>query len=136
MKDLNKKLENDLKEKESLIDEEKTKTNAIKELLKEQEEQNNKLNIKIQQLEKTIEELQKELIKYKDNMFLTNVDIKKTPNKSDKNNEKYNEEIEKKDDIDLNKKNENEDINDLIDIHKSEEIKNNKESKEYIQNKD
>ena len=49
IKDLNKKLENDLKEKESLIDEEKTKTNAIKELLKEQEEQNNKLNIKIQQ---------------------------------------------------------------------------------------
>ena len=77
IKELNKKLENDLKGKESLIDEEKTKTNAIKELLKEQEEQNNKLNIKIQQLEKTIEELQKELIKYKDNMFLTNVDIKK-----------------------------------------------------------
>ena len=69
----NKELKNELVGKESLIDEEKSKTNAIKELLKEQEEENIKLNKKISELEQKIEELQNELINCKDDMFLTNL---------------------------------------------------------------
>ena len=81
LKDNNEKIKNELDLKDSLIDEEKSKTNAVKELLKEQEDENKKLNLKIQELEKKIEELQNELINYKDDMFLTNVGIRKTPHK-------------------------------------------------------
>ena len=52
LKDNNEKIKNELDLKDSLIDEEKSKTNAVKELLKEQEDENKKLNLKIQELEK------------------------------------------------------------------------------------
>ena len=62
LKDINNNIKNEIQIKESLIEEEKSKTTAIKELLKEQEEENKKLNLKILELEKKIEELQNELI--------------------------------------------------------------------------
>ena len=61
LKDINNNIKNEIQIKESLIEEEKSKTTAIKELLKEQEEENKKLNLKILELEKKIEELQNEL---------------------------------------------------------------------------
>ena len=83
----NKNLMNELEIKQNLIEEEKSKTNTVKESLKKQEEENKKLNKKIEELEKQIQELQNELINYKDDMFLTNVGIRKTPHNMDKNND-------------------------------------------------
>ena len=57
----------------------------MKESLKKQEEENKKLNKKIEELEKQIQELQNELINYKDDMFLTNVGIRKIQTKKIKN---------------------------------------------------
>ena len=147
LSEFTKQLQNSLNEKESLLEEEKSRTNAMKELLKEQEDENKKLNKKIEQLEKKIEELQNELINYKDDMFLTNVGIKKTPHKENKNIEKINEDIkeeekeekeekkekeekEEKEENNINKKNENEDLKDLSDIYKEKSNEKNKEQNE------
>ena len=77
LKDKNEKIKNKMDIKDSLIDEEKSKTNAVKELLKEQEDENKKLNLKIQELEKKIEELQNELINYKDDIMKITLKKKK-----------------------------------------------------------
>ena len=95
LRDMNNQLQNELNEKDSVIEEEKCRTNAVKELLKEQEEENKKLNNKILELEKKIQELQNELINYKDDMFLTNVGIRKTPHNLDKINENEDNNLEK-----------------------------------------
>ena len=46
LRDMNNKIKNELEEKDSLIDEEKSRTNAVKDLLKEQEEENKKCRTK------------------------------------------------------------------------------------------
>ena len=82
----NKELKESNSKLKSELDEEKNKNNDMNKLVKEKENENQKLNKKIEELEKKIEELQNELINYKDDMFLTNVGIKKTPHDLEKDN--------------------------------------------------
>ena len=120
-----KNMTNDLRIKESLIEEEKSRTKALEEENKELNKKIAELDKKIAELEKKIEELQNELINYKDDMFLTNVGIRKTPHNMDKNNNDNNE-LKIEEENNLDKKEKNNDFKDL-DVFEKE---NNDEIKE------